>query len=107
MLLSRRLSGASRFHLFARYSLHSLRGKFPSWRRLSTLCVPGVPLRVPKPCSYLAAPDAFLPNSKMGVPQVPEANGLRWGPVLLAVFLAASRGKVEGAWTLGQSTGRT
>uniref|UniRef100_A0A7N5P217 V-set immunoregulatory receptor n=1 Tax=Ailuropoda melanoleuca TaxID=9646 RepID=A0A7N5P217_AILME len=30
----------------------------------------------------------------MGVPLVPEAGGLRWGPVLLALFLAASRGLV-------------
>lgn len=107
VLQSRRLSGASCFHLLAPYSLHSLGGRFPSWRRLSTPCVPGVPLRVPKLCSYRAAPDAFLLDSKMGVPPVPEANGLRWGPVLLAVFLAASRGKVEGAWTLEQSTRRT
>lgn len=107
-LLSRRLSGASCFHLLAPYSLHSLRGRFPSWRCLSTLCVPGVPLCVLKPCSYRAAPDGFLLDSKMGVPPFPEANnGLRWGPVLLTVFLVASRGKVKGAWTLGQSTGRT
>uniref|UniRef100_A0A8C8Y4U0 V-set immunoregulatory receptor n=1 Tax=Panthera leo TaxID=9689 RepID=A0A8C8Y4U0_PANLE len=30
----------------------------------------------------------------MGVPLVPEAGGRRWGPVLLALFLAASRGLV-------------
>uniref|UniRef100_A0A8C0LHV2 V-set immunoregulatory receptor n=1 Tax=Canis lupus dingo TaxID=286419 RepID=A0A8C0LHV2_CANLU len=30
----------------------------------------------------------------MGVPLGPEAGGRRWGPVLLAVFLAASRGLV-------------
>ncbi|XP_048665301.1 V-type immunoglobulin domain-containing suppressor of T-cell activation isoform X2 [Marmota marmota marmota] len=30
----------------------------------------------------------------MGVPPVPEAGGWRWGPLLLALFLAASRGLV-------------
>ncbi|XP_058154974.1 V-type immunoglobulin domain-containing suppressor of T-cell activation isoform X2 [Dasypus novemcinctus] len=30
----------------------------------------------------------------MGVPSVPAAGGRRWGPVLLALFLAASRGLV-------------
>ncbi|XP_019601409.2 V-type immunoglobulin domain-containing suppressor of T-cell activation isoform X1 [Rhinolophus sinicus] len=30
----------------------------------------------------------------MGVPPVPEASGQRWGPVLFALFLAASRGLV-------------
>ncbi|XP_030876635.1 V-type immunoglobulin domain-containing suppressor of T-cell activation [Leptonychotes weddellii] len=30
----------------------------------------------------------------MGVPLVPEAGGRHWGPVLLALFLAASRGLV-------------
>ncbi|XP_025773668.1 V-type immunoglobulin domain-containing suppressor of T-cell activation [Puma concolor] len=30
----------------------------------------------------------------MGVPLVPEAGGRRWGPVLLTLFLAASRGLV-------------
>ncbi|XP_037660343.1 V-type immunoglobulin domain-containing suppressor of T-cell activation [Choloepus didactylus] len=30
----------------------------------------------------------------MGVPPVPEADGRRWGPVVLALFLAASRGLV-------------
>ncbi|XP_046509162.1 V-type immunoglobulin domain-containing suppressor of T-cell activation [Equus quagga] len=30
----------------------------------------------------------------MGVPWLPEARGRRWGPVLLALFLAASRGLV-------------
>lgn len=30
----------------------------------------------------------------MGVPPVPEAGGWRWGPLLLAVFLAESRGLV-------------
>ncbi|KAF3827612.1 hypothetical protein GH733_000847 [Mirounga leonina] len=32
----------------------------------------------------------------MGVPLVPEAGGRHWAPVLLALFLAASRGKAAG-----------
>lgn len=41
----------------------------------------------------------------MGVPLVLEAGSRRWGPVLLAFFLAASRGKVGGAWVLGGAPG--
>lgn len=64
------------------------------------------PLRAPGLRSGPAAPDAALPDGDMGDPPVPEAGSWRWGPVLLAFFLAASRGKVGGAWVLGRSNGR-
>ncbi|KAM9617974.1 V-type immunoglobulin domain-containing suppressor of T-cell activation isoform 2-T2 [Trichechus inunguis] len=49
---------------------------------------PGAPASPLRP----AAPDAAPTDGNMGVPT--EAGGRRWGPVLLAVFLAASRGLV-------------
>lgn len=52
------------------------------------------PLRAPGLRSGPAAPDAALPDGDMGFPPVPEAGSWRWRPVLLAFFLAASRGKV-------------
>lgn len=45
-------------------------------------------------CPAPAAPAAVLPDGDMCFPQVLEASGRLWGPVLLALFLAASRGKV-------------
>lgn len=73
----------------------------------SAPCVPGVPPGCPRPRSHRATLDAAAPDGFMGVPPVPEASGQRWGPVLFALFLAASRGKVDPAWALGQSTRRT
>lgn len=76
-------------------------------------CVPplpehqALPLQVAVP---LRAPGLQTPpGSDMGVPLVPEASGPRCGPVLLALFLAASRGKVGRSPTgaLGRSTGTT
>lgn len=58
-------------------------------------------------CSHRAALEAAAPDGFMGVPPVPGASGQRWGPVFFALFLAASRGKVYGAWALGQNTRRT
>lgn len=52
------------------------------------------PLRAPGLRSGPAARDAALPDGDMGFPPVPEAGSRRWRPVLLAFFLAASRGKV-------------
>lgn len=92
--------------LLAPYLLHSLAGRFRGGCP-SAPCVPGVPPGCPRPRSHRATLDAAAPDGFMGVPPVPEASGQRWGPVLFALFLAASRGKVDPAWALGQSTRRT
>jgi hypothetical protein len=42
-----------------------------------------------------AVPDAAPPDGDMGVPSIPEVGGRCWGPLILAFFLAASRGKVR------------
>lgn len=41
-------------------------------------------------------------DGDMGVPTAPEASGPRRGTLLLALFLAASRGKVRRRWGAGE-----
>lgn len=42
-------------------------------------------------------------DGDMGVPTVPEASSLRWGTLLLTIFLAASRGKIHRRWDARES----
>lgn len=42
-------------------------------------------------------------DGDMGVPTVPEASNPRWGTLLLAIFLAASRGKIHRRWGTRES----
>lgn len=91
--------------LLRTYFTHS-QGGFPAGCRICSLCTKSSP-RVPTAPLPPGTLDAAAPDGFMGVPPVPEASGQRWGPVLFALFLAASRGKVDPAWALGQSTRRT
>lgn len=91
------------FTCYSRHSLHSLGGRVSAPAKQEFAPGAAQPSRAqPSRPSRSTGPT----DGDMGFSLVPEACGRRWGPLLLALFLAASRGKVHRAWALGQSAGR-
>lgn len=65
------------------------------------LWAPGAPL-APSALQQSVSALARL-DGDMGVLTVPEASNPRWGTLLLAIFLAASKGKIHRRWGTRES----
>lgn len=100
--LSRRLAALAAFTCWrSGSSLHSLAGRFlagracPAYQEFTRRVRSPASAELPQTPLHPAA--RTRPDGDMGFPPVLEAGDRRWGPVLLALFLAASRGKVDRA----------